>query len=678
MKNINYAYIILICTICFGSCNETSQEKPVLASGLFPDNMDTTVRPGDNFQMYVNGTWINNTEIPADKSSYSIGSILQEQSEENVKVIIEESAAGKFEMGTDEQKVGDLYSSYMNLEMRNELGVTPLAADLNTINQLSTKDELAGYIAYLGMVGIQTPIQLYISQDAKKPTEYAVHCWQGGLGLPDREYYFDETGKAPSIREAYMAHVIKMFELSGIENAAQCADQVMSIETLIADKHWKKEDNRNSVKTYNMFPVDSLNTLMPNFEWKNYFTRSSIADLDKIIINQPSFILGLDNIIASVDMDTWKTYLKWLVINDGAGLLNEALDNQNFDFYSTTLRGTTEQRPLWRRGVGIVNRNLGEVIGKVYVKRHFPPAAKEKMLELVGNLIASYDASITALDWMGVETKTQALDKLSKFDPKIGYPDKWKDYSSVEITPDNLYANVRSARLSVHQREIAKLGKPIDKTEWGMTPQTVNAYYNPSKNEIVFPAAILQSPFFDLGVDNAVNYGAIGAVIGHEIGHGFDDQGSTTDGDGLLRDWWTDQDKEEFKKRTNALVGQYNEFKVFEDLNVNGEFTLGENIGDLGGLSIALKAYKLSLKGGEAPVIDGYTGIQRVFIGWAQAWRRISRDEALRIQVKTDPHSPADFRVNGVVRNIPEFYEAFNIQPTDSLYLAPEDRVKIW
>jgi len=377
-------------------------------------------------------------------------------------------------------------------------------------------------------------------------------------------------------------------------------------------------------------------------------------------------------------MDDWKTYLTWQVLNSNANLLSDEIDQQNFEFYSKTLRGIEEQLPLWKRAVGSVNNNLGEVVGKVYVARHFPPEAKEQMLELVNNLIKAYEISIMELDWMGEETKAQALDKLSKFTPKIGYPDDWEDYSKLAIEKDDLVGNMHRSTQFVYEKNLARQGGPVDKSEWGMTPQTVNAYYNPPLNEIVFPAAILQPPFFDLNADDAVNYGSIGGVIGHEIGHGFDDSGSTFDGDGVLRNWWTDEDKAEFEKRTSKLVEQYSAFKPFDDLNVNGEFTLGENIGDLGGLSIALLAYKLSLDGKEAPVMDGFTGEQRVFIGYAQVWLGKSRDEALREQINTDPHSPRQYRVNGVVRNIPEFYEAFNVAETDALYVAPEERVKIW
>jgi putative endopeptidase len=424
--------------------------------------------------------------------------------------------------------------------------------------------------------------------------------------------------------------------------------------------------------------VDSLDNALTKFDFRGFLSGAGVTDLERVVVAQPTFIKAMNDVIASTKMDTWKAFLKWNVINASASQLTSAMDKQNFKFYGTTLTGRTAQEPAWRRGVGVVNDNLGEVVGKVYVKKHFPAEAKARMTQLVGNLIEAYKSSINELDWMGSETKMQALDKLSKFTPKIGYPDVWKDYSAVTIQKDNLFGNIQSARLANHKQEMAKIGKPIDKTEWGMTPQTVNAYYDPTKNEIVFPAAILQPPFFDMNADDATNYGAIGAVIGHEIGHGFDDQGSTFNGDGAMKNWWTDNDREEFKKRTGALVAQYNEFKVFPDLNVNGEFTLGENIGDLGGLSIALRAYKMSLNGKESPVMDGFTGTQRVFLGWAQAWRGKAREQALRMQVNTDPHSPALFRVNGVVRNIPEFYDAFGVKPGDSLYLEKEKRVKIW
>jgi putative endopeptidase len=680
MKNLLFKSVLVVSITCMiVSCTKENKESAAsLSSGLLLENMDTTVNPGDNFQMYVNGAWIKNTEIPADKASYGVGYIVHEKSQDDVKKIIEESAAANKEAGTDEQKVGDLYASYMDMKKRDELGSAPLTAEFQKIDAITNVNQLSEYFGYAVIYGYGTPVNLFVYADLKKPTEYALYNYQGGLGLPDREYYLSKDEKFSAIRTAYVDHVAKMLELAGLKNGAQSAKEIMALETAIATKHVKKEETRDMTKMYNMLPVDSIDNVMTNFDWTLFLSGAGVEKLDRIVITQPSFTFGLNELMGSTKLDTWKTYLKWNVINANASLLNSAMDEQNFKFYRGTLTGAKEQFPQWRRGVNLVNENLGEVVGKVYVSKHFPSEAKEKMTQLVSNLIGAYKESINELDWMGTETKMQALDKLAKFTPKIGYPDKWRDYSALTIKKDDLVGNVRQSKLVGHTREIKKIGNPIDKTEWGMTPQTVNAYYSPALNEIVFPAAILQPPFFNLNADDAVNYGAIGAIIGHEIGHGFDDQGSTFNGDGELKNWWTEQDREEFKKRTAALVAQYNEFKVFDDLNVNGEFTLGENIGDLGGLGIALKAYKMSLNGKEAPVIDGFTGTQRVFLGYAQAWLGKAREEALRMQVNTDPHSPGLFRVNGVVRNIPEFYEAFGIKPGDSLYLAPEQRVKIW
>ena len=647
-------------------------------SGLLLENMNTQVRPGDDFNAYVNGTWIDSNEIPADRASNSVGLIVHEQATANVKTIIEEAAEGDFAKGTDEQKVGALYASYMDMETRNKLGVTPLESEFSKIQALENHEQLAAYFAEANKIGVDLPFALAQYVDFKDPTTYMMYTWQAGLGLPDREYYFTESERAGEIRSAYVAHVEKMFAKAGIAGGEDAAKMIMALETRMAAEHMKKEKTRDMVALYNKIPLDELPELMPDFAWDAYLSSAAIADIDGLVVTQLDHMRALNDIIRDTSMDDWKTYLTWKVLDANAGLLNEELDQQNFEFYSKTLRGVEEQLPRWKRAVGNVNNNLGEVVGKVYVARHFPPQAKEQMLELVNNLIKAYDISIRELDWMGDETKTQALDKLSKFTPKIGYPDNWEDYSRLDIEEDDLVGNMQRSALFVYEKNLARQGGPVDKSEWAMTPQTVNAYYNPPLNEIVFPAAILQPPFFDLNADDAVNYGSIGAVIGHEIGHGFDDSGSTFDGDGVLRNWWTDEDKAEFEKRTARLIDQYSGFKPFDDLNVNGEFTLGENIGDLGGLSIALLAYKLSLDGKEAPVMDGFTGEQRVFIGYAQGWLGKSRDEALREQVATDPHSPRQYRVNGAVRNIPEFYEAFNVVATDALYLAPEDRVKIW
>jgi putative endopeptidase len=640
--------------------------------------MDFSVRPGDDFNAFVNGAWMASAEIPPDRASNTVGLEVHEEATENVRLIIEESAEGDFPEGSDEQKVGDLYSSYMDMETRNQLGAEPLTPDLAAIDALQDLTDLAVYFAEANKLGVNMPFSLGQYADFKDPNTYMMYTWQGGLSLPDREYYFDDSEKGESIRQAYVAHIGKMFELAGLPDGEAAAATIMALETRLAAEHMLKEETRNMVALYNKVPLGELPDLMPGFAWEPYLQAAGIGGIDGLVVTQMDYMKALDGILADVDMDTWKTYLTWKVVDHYAAHLNEAMDQQNFDFYSKTLNGIEQQLPMWKRAVGAVNGTLGEVVGKVYVGRHFPPEAKERMQELVDNLIKAYEISIRELDWMGEETRAEALDKLGKFTPKIGYPDEWRDYSALTIAGDDLVGNMRRSALVEYDRQIARQDGPVDRTEWGMTPQTVNAYYSPPLNEIVFPAAILQPPYFDLGADDAVNYGAIGAVIGHEIGHGFDDSGSTFDGDGVLRNWWTDQDREEFKKRTEKLVAQYSAFQPLDDLAVNGEFTLGENIGDLGGLSIALKAYQLSLNGAEAPLLDGYTGTQRVFIGWAQGWRGIQRDEALRTQIQTDPHSPREYRVNGVVRNIPEFYEAFEVADADALYLPPEERVKIW
>jgi putative endopeptidase len=658
---------------------ETSAEAAdALKSGISLENMDTRVRPGDDFFSYVNGKWIAETEIPADKASYGGFGILADEAEEDVKTIIERSATGDFAKGTDEQKVGDLYKSYLDMETRNAKGVAPLEPELEQIAAIENRDALAVYFAAAGRRGYPVPVNVGQVADFKNPNYYMIYAWQSGLGLPDREYYFKEDEASAAIREKYVQHIAAMFELAGFENGTAAAGTIMDLETRIAAAHITKEAARDWPNNYNKVALDKLNEVMPNFNWQAYVDEAGIEDIDGLVLMMTSYFEELDSIIAETPIETWRTYLKWVALNSKANALDGALDSQDFEFYGKVLSGREQQREPWRRAVITVNGLLGEVVGKVYVKEYFPAEAKERMLELVGNLIRAYEKSIKELDWMSDETKAQALDKLSKFRPKIGYPDVWRDYSAVDIEPDDLFGNIERATVAEYEREMARQGGPVDREEWAMNPQTVNAYYMPPLNEIVFPAAILQPPFFNLEADDAVNYGAIGAVIGHEIGHGFDDKGSTFDGDGVMRNWWTETDRTEFEARTAKLVGQYNEYAPFEDLSVNGEFTLGENIGDLGGISIGLLAYKMSLNGEEPPVIDGFTGIQRVFLGYGQVWRNKYRDEALRQLIMTDPHAPSMYRANGAVRNVPEFYEAFGVTEEHALYLPPEGRVKIW
>lgn len=667
------ATLTLLAALFLASCSQKE-----LTSGINKKNMDTLVKPGDNFAMYVNGAWMKTAKIPADKSSYGAFDMLYDQSQKDVKAIIEEAAKSNNAEGSDEQKIGDYYASFMDRKGRDAKGIAPIQPELKAIDAIASYDDLAAYFGKANRAGLSIPFSVSVMSDFKDPTKHTLITWQGGLGLPEREYYLATDAKMTDIRQKYVAHIEKMFQLTNMPNAAESAAKIMALETALAGQHMRKEDTRDIVKLYNAYAVKDLKTLMPDFNWTAMLKNAGVDKEKKLVVTQVEYTKSLNNLIKNTPIDTWKTYLKWGVINGSAGLLTTALDKQNFEFYGKNLYGTESQQEDWKRAVEMVNGGLGEVVGKVYVKKHFSPEAKERMTQMVKNLLKAYAESIKTLDWMSAATKKEALKKVDNFMIKIGYPDQWRDYSALKIAKNDLYGNATRATEFEYNRNLAKLGKPVDRAEWGMNPQTVNAYYNPSLNEIVFPAAILKPPFFDLNADDAVNYGGIGAVIGHEIGHGFDDQGSAFDGTGTMKNWWTPQDLAAFKKRTSALVAQYSSFKAFPDLNVNGDFTLGENIGDLGGLSIAIKAYKATLNGKEAPVMDGFTGMQRVFLGWGQVWAEKIREEALRSQIASDPHSPALFRVNGTVRNIPEFYEAFNIKPTDSLYLAPEKRVKIW
>ena len=675
---IGAAAMLLVAACGQETAEPVVAETKELRSGIDLTAMDTTVKPGDDFFSYVNGTWIRETEIPADKGRYGVFDALRDESQDAVKVIIEESANGDFAKGTDEQKVGDMYKSFLDWDTRNAQGMEPLQAELERISSISDYADLAVYFAETVKRNLDAPFGLGQVADFMDPNYYMIYAGQSGLGLPDREYYLKDDDTSEEIRTKYVAHIEKMYELAGLEDGAAASQVIMALETRLAKENMTKEQSRNWTENYNKVALADLPELMPNFNWDGFVAELGVQDIDSIVVFTTDYMKALDGIIVDTDLDTWKTYLTWTTLNNTASRLTRDLDQQNFEFYGKTLSGTEEQEEDWRRAVNTVNGTLGEVVGKVYVKQHFPPEAKERMLELVGNLVNAYEKSIKELDWMGEETKAEALDKLSKFTPKIGYPDVWRDYSALDIEADDYYGNGERAALAEYRRILDRQGGPVDRTEWGMTPQTVNAYYMPPLNEIVFPAAILQWPFFDMDADDAMNYGAIGAVIGHEIGHGFDDSGSTFDGDGVMRNWWTDEDLAEFGKRTNALIAQYDEFKPFNDLAVNGEFTLGENIGDLGGISIGLLAYKMSLNGEEPPVIDGFTGIQRVFLGFGQVWRGQYRDETLRLQIGTDPHSPSMYRANGPVRNVTEWYEAFGVEPGDALYLPPEDRVKIW
>ncbi|MCS4306071.1 endothelin-converting enzyme [Rheinheimera pacifica] len=653
--------------------------KAPLVSGIDQQYFDPAVKFSEDFFLAVNGKWLAETAIPADKASYGSFHILNDNSQQAVKAIIDEvSARADLKAGSDEHKLGSFYNSFMDEATIEKLGLSPLQPQLDAIKAVTDKKQLAALFASLQRDGIAIPFGWYVNNDAKNSSEYAVYLGQGGLGLPDRDYYFKDDEASVNIINQYKAYLTDMFTLAGNTDAAAAAERVYALEKALAEHHWTRLESRNADKTYNKMSATELNRSMGSFDWTAFAEGVKLAGVSDIIVRQPSYFEGFAKVVQSADLQTWQDYLTMRAINSYADKLSSNFADRRFAFYSTTLSGVEEQQPRWKRAVDASDEVLGELTGKLYVERHFKPEAKARMEQLVANLIKAYEISIKELEWMTEETKVAALEKLSTFTPKIGYPDKWKDYSALEIKADDLVGNFMRASHWAYDDMLNKLGKPIDKGEWFMTPQTVNAYYNPVNNEIVFPAAILQPPFFNMEADDAVNYGGIGGVIGHEIGHGFDDQGAKYDGNGNLRNWWTEQDKGQFQARGAKLIGQYNRFEPLPGVNVNGAVALGENIGDLGGMTVALKAYHLSLEGKEAPVMDGFTGDQRFFISWAQVWRTKFREEALRRQLSTGPHSPAHYRVIGVLPNIPEFYTAFDIKEGDKMYLPPEQRVKIW
>jgi len=636
--------------------------------------MDPSIRPQDDLFRHFAGTWLDNYEIPADRASDGVSRTLYDVAELQVKEIIE-TASGSGEA----QKIGDLYKSFMDIDGIKARGLTPLTDDLAAIDGITDLASFIATMARLEMKGLSGIFGAAIYADAMDCTMNIFHIGQGGLSLPDEAYYREDQYQA--IRDAFVIHVGKMGELAGVPLKAQ---EILALETEIASHHWDQVKDRDATLTYNKTTRAELELLAPNFLWDLWASNAQIpsAAFDSLNIHEPSFFSGLSAMLADFDTrrDIWISWLKWNLISGSAAYLTDDIVLQNFSFYGTTLSGTPQIRERWKRGVSLVQGSLGEAIGKVYVGLYFPAEAKAAMLELVDYLTQAFEASIKELSWMSVATKAKALEKLGKFTPKIGYPDKWRDYSSLEIKADDLIGNLQRIAAFGHAYEVAKIGKPVDRDEWHMTPQTVNAYYNPLMNEIVFPAAILQPPFFDLTADIAANYGGIGAVIGHEIGHGFDDQGSKYDGEGNMVDWWVDSDREAFEKLAAILIEQYDALSpaATPDIHVNGAFTVGENIGDLSGVEIAYKAYKLALNGQEAPVIDGMTGDQRFFLSWAQAWRGKNRPEEVRRRIATDPHSPDEFRCNQIVRNLEPFYRAFEVTESDQMWLAPAERVSIW
>jgi predicted metalloendopeptidase len=647
--------------------------------GVDTTNFDRSVRPQDDFFRYVNGGWLKRTQIPSDRSSYGSFVQLRDRSEESVRAIVEEAAATRdAQPGSETQKVGDLYASYMDSARIEAIGIAPLRPELARIAAVRDRAALPELYARLMRLGVQTPMSFGVGQDARRATRYIASVGQSGLGLPDRDYYLKQDAKLAAARAAYQTYLETVLRLAGDRDPAAGARAVLAFETSLAEKHWDRARSRDREATYNLRTVAQLDSITPGFSWGRFLQAANAASTPGVVVRQPDYLAAMNQLVASTPLHVLKQYLTTKLVDNYAGALSSPFVNAQFAYRGKALQGLEENRPRWKRAVGAVEGSLGEAAGRLYVQRNFRPESRQRMQQLVGNLRSAFQEAIDSLEWMSPATKVQAQAKLAKFNVKIGYPDQWRDYSALEVRRGDLAGNLMRSAEFGYNRMVRRLGQPIERGEWGMTPQTVNAYYSSTMNEIVFPAAILQPPFFDATADDAVNYGGIGAVIGHEISHGFDDQGRRSDGEGNLRDWWTEADNTAFKQRADALVEQYGAFSPLEGLNVNGRLTLGENIGDVSGLAMAYRAYRKSLNGREAPVINGLTGDQRFFMGWAQIWRTLQRPDALRQQIMTDTHSPGEYRVNGVLRNIPEFYRAFNVQPGDKMYLAPERRVKIW
>ncbi|NDV91824.1 M13 family peptidase [Alteromonas sp. 345S023] len=635
------------------------------------------VKPGDDFFMYASGSWYDNYELPADKTRYGAFTGLAERSEKQVKNIID-SLLEKDTLTEDEQLVHDFFVAYMDVDTINEKGLSPISDVLSEISQISSQQDLTEVFGNAWLTGASSPINGSMWYNRLDPNEYQLSVGVGGLGLPDRDYYLSDDERFVKIREAYVAHIEQMLGFAEVENPAEQAAEILALETQIAEIQWPREKRRDRDLTLNQIERDKLSDDYPGFDWDTYFAQMGYK-VPELNITQPQPVKDAIEIINETSLDKWKAYLTYHTIKNNAGLLSQDIYQANFDFYGTTLSGQKEPRPRWKRAVSQMSgtQSLGFAIGKLYVKEYFPESSKEQMAALVENLRAALDERIDSLDWMGEETKANAKQKLMAFNPKIGYPDEWQSFDGLSISSDDLIGNVRNLRSFFHQQSVDKELEKTDRERWGMTPQQVNAYYNSSFNEIVFPAAILQPPFFDPNADPAVNYGAIGAVIGHEMGHGFDDQGSKSDANGIQRNWWTDADRAAFDEKADKLAAQYSQYEPIEGNFVNGRNSLGENIGDVGGLAMAYHAYKLSLNGKEAPVIDGLTGDQRFFLAWAQVWREKRTEQSMLNQLRAGTHAPGRYRAQAP-RNHDAWYEAFNVQPEDELYLAPEERVRIW
>lgn len=660
---------------------KTAPEAPAKAElgdfGIDLTARDLSVKPGDDFFSYASGTWYKNYQLPPDKTRFGAFNALRDRSEEQVKAIVDDIMS-RTDLNQEEQLVHDFYQSYMDTDALNQKGLAPIEDVLTTISNIQNTKDLTKVFGNAWLTGASTPIGGGLWYNRLDPNEYQMSVGVGGLGLPDRDYYLSDQERFAKIREAYVAHIEQMLTFAKVDNAAEKAKQIMALETKIAEAQWPREKRRDRDLTLNQIERSELADTYPGFDWDTFFAQSGLK-VPELNMTTPEPIKDVITIINDTPLAEWKDYLTYHTISNNADLLSEPVYQANFDFFGKTLNGQQEPRPRWKRAIEELSgtESLGFALGKIYVKKYFPESSKEQMSQLVENLRTALGKRIDNLDWMGDETKKAAKEKLEAFHPKIGYPDQWVSLDGVTITADNLVQNVRNLRQFFMDKDVEHELQPTDRERWGMTPQTVNAYYNSSFNEIVFPAAILQPPFFDPNADPAVNYGAIGAVIGHEMGHGFDDQGSKSDANGIQRNWWTDADRAAFEAKVDQLDAQYSAYEPIEGNHVNGRLTMGENIGDVGGLSMAYEAYKLSLNGKEAPVIDGLTGDQRFFLAWAQVWKEKRTEQSLLNQLRSDPHSPARYRTMAP-RNHDAWYKAFDVQPGDALYLKPEDRVKIW
>jgi predicted metalloendopeptidase len=661
----------------------TSEPTPGLRSGIEKRNLDPAVRAQDNMFLYVNGNWLKHTPIPSDKSNVGSFSELEDAAQLAIREICETTSGGNYPQGTIEQQIGDFYASYLDEQQVAKRGIESLRAELAAIERLQSHAELHVYFGHLNTLGVNVPVSFYVDQDDKDSTRYLPAIIQSGTTLPDRDYYLEKSPEQEAARTALVDYADTLFALSELPHDQAVGQAILELETSLARLQWTKTELRDAEKRYNLHTVAQLAELAPSVPWKEFFAAAAAQEIEELNVCTPSYFEQANELIQSTPLEVWKQYLRFHLIDAFAEGLPESFVEAQFALYGKQLAGTPEMKPRWKRAVEALSPQrgfgiLGDAVGRLYVKQHFPHEAEARMDELVANLMLAYRESIDELDWMTPATKERAQEKLAKITTKIGHPEQWRDYSQLVIERDDLLGNLlRSAQVE-HQRMIDKLGRPVDKSEWLMTPQTVNAYYNPSLNEIVFPAAILQAPFFDVAAEDAVNYGAIGAIIGHEISHAFDDQGCKYDSEGNLNNWWTAEDQAAFHRKSAHLVEQFSEYSPLSGKSVNGELTLGENIADLSGLSIAYKAWRLSLQGDEAPVIDNWTGDQRFFMGWAQSWQRKYRDAELIQRLLVDPHSPSMYRSNGPMSNFDPFYTAFQVQPGDAMYRPPQNRIRIW